>query len=67
MPRLDQAEGGRALRLRQTWEVAAWEIVHLESYYLGKYSWDVAARENTFGKVPNIIIFSARQIIECHD
>ena len=27
---------GRWLRLGQTWEVAAWEIVHLGSFHLGK-------------------------------
>ena len=32
-PRLEQAEG-RALRLRHTWEVAAWKIAHLGSCHL---------------------------------
>jgi len=45
--------GGRALRLGQTWQVAAWEIAHL-----GEYPWEVAVWENAFGKVPNILIFS---------
>ena len=47
-PRLEHA-GGRALQLGETWEVAAWEIAHLGSFHLGKYSW-----ENSFEKVPNI-------------
>ena len=46
--------GGRALRLGQTWKVAAWEITHLGSCYLGKYYWEVADWKNVFGKVPNI-------------
>ena len=33
---------GRSLRQGQTWEVAAWEIGHLGSCYLGKYPWEVA-------------------------
>ena len=36
---------GRAQQLEQTWEVYAWEIVHLETCYLGKYTWKVAAME----------------------
>ena len=53
-PRLEQA-GGRALRLGQTYEIAAWEVVHLESCHLGKYPWEVDAWENAFGKMPNIV------------
>ena len=34
--------GGRSLRLGQTWEVAVWEIPHLGSCHLGKYPWQVA-------------------------
>jgi len=48
-----------ALRLKYTWEVAAWEIAQLGSFPLGKYSWEVAAWEKAFGKVPNILIDSA--------
>ena len=33
--RIEQA-WGRALRLGQTWEVAAWEIAHLGSCHVGK-------------------------------
>ena len=47
-PRLKQA-GGLALRLGQTREVNAWEPTQL-----GKYPWEVATREKSFGKVPNI-------------
>ena len=37
--------GGRALRLGQTWEVAAWEIAHfgsfhLENCHLGSRPWE---------------------------
>ena len=46
--------GGRALRLVQTWEVAAWEIAHLGICPLGKYPWEVAALGNAFMKVPKI-------------
>ena len=35
-------------------EVAAWEISHLGSCYLGKYPCEVAAWERVFWKVPNI-------------
>ena len=52
-PRLEQA-GGRELRLGKTWEVAAWEITHLASCHLGKYPWEIATWEKSFGKVPNI-------------
>jgi len=45
---------GQALRLGQTWEVAAWEIPHLGSCHLGKYPWEVDTWEKFFGKVPNI-------------
>jgi len=38
-PQLEQA-GGRALRLGQTWEVAAWKIAHLGSSHLGKIVWE---------------------------
>ena len=47
-PRLKQA-GGLALRLGQTREVNAWEPKQL-----GKYPWEVATGEKSFGKVPNI-------------
>ena len=50
-PWLEQA-GGRALRLGQTWEVAAWKIEHLGSCHLEKYPWKVATGEKSFGKVP---------------
>ena len=43
---------GRALRLGQTWEVAAWEIAHL-----GNIPWEVATWEKSFGKVPNNLNF----------
>ena len=36
----------------QTWEVAAREIEHSESYHLGKYPREVAIWENTLGKLP---------------
>ena len=36
------------------WEVAAWEIAHLGSCHLGKYTWELATWENAFGKVPKI-------------
>ena len=36
------------------WEVAAWEIAHLESCHLGIYPWEVSAWEKAFEKVPNI-------------
>ena len=52
-PRLKQA-GGLALRLGQTREVNAWEPTQLGSYHLGKYPWEVATGEKSFGKVPNI-------------
>ena len=42
---------GRVLRLRQTWEVVAWEIAQLGSFHLGKYPFKKA-----FGNVPNINI-----------
>mgnify|MGYP000929313377 CR=1 FL=1 len=45
---------GRPLRLGQTWEVAAWEIAHLGSCHLGKYPWEVATWEKSFGKLPII-------------
>ena len=45
---------GRALRLGQTWEVAAWETAYLKSCHLGKYPRGDATWENDFGKVPNI-------------
>ena len=48
-PRLEQT-GGRALWLGQTWEVAACEIAHLESYYFGKYHQKVDAWEHALGK-----------------
>jgi len=48
--------GGRALRLGQTWKVAAWEIAQLGSCHLEKYSWEVAAWKKAFRKVPNIIL-----------
>ena len=35
--------GGQALRLGQTWNVAAWEFAQLGSCHLGKYPWEVAA------------------------
>ena len=35
--------GGRALRLKQAWEVAVWEIAQFGSRHLGKYLWEVAA------------------------
>ena len=44
---------GRALRLRQTKEVAAWEIAHLGSCMLGKTPGEVAARKNA---LPNILL-----------
>ena len=50
---LEQA-GGRLPRLLQTWEVAAWEILHLGSCHLRKYSWEKSSR-----KVSNI------QCIQC--
>ena len=53
-PRLEHA-GCRALRLGQTGEVAAWEITVLESCHLGKYAWEVATWEKSFGKVPKIV------------
>jgi len=34
--------GVRALQLRQTWEVGAWEIAHLGSCHLGKIFWESA-------------------------
>ena len=37
---------GRALRLGQTFEVVAWEIVQLGSCHLGKYLMEVATWEN---------------------
>ena len=40
---------GRAPQLGQTWEVAAWEIAHLE-----RYPWEGDTWEKSFGKVPNI-------------
>ena len=43
---LEQAVG-RTLRLGQIGEVAAWEISHLGSFYLGKYPWEVTAWEST--------------------
>ena len=52
-PWLEQA-WGRALWLGQTQEVAAWEIAHLGSLYLGKYPWEDTTWEKSFGKVPNI-------------
>ena len=51
---------GRALRLGQTWEVAAWEIAHLGSCHLGKYRWEVATWEKSFGKLPNIELLMSR-------
>ena len=45
---------GRKLRLGHTLEVAAWEIAQFGSFHLGKYSWEVATWEKSFGKVPNI-------------
>ena len=45
--------GDRALRLGQTWEVAALEIAHLGSCYLGKCNLGSRPWENAFGKVPN--------------
>ena len=36
---------GQALRLGQTWEVAACEITHL-----GNYPWEITAWKNAFGK-----------------
>ena len=51
--RLEQA-GGRALRLGQTWEVAAQKIAHFGSCYLGKSPWEVSTWKKSFGKVPNI-------------
>ena len=53
-PRLKQA-WGLALRLRHTWEVADYEIGYLGSCHLGKYPWEVALWEISFGKVPNIL------------
>ena len=50
------AKGGRALRLEQTWEVAAREIAHLGSCHLGKYPWEVDTWQKSFEKVPNIKI-----------
>jgi len=37
---------GQALRLGKTWKIA-----RLESRHLGKYPWEVATWENSFGKV----------------
>ena len=48
---------GRALRLGQTWVVAAWEIAHLGSCHLGKYPWEVSAWENGLGKISGVCIF----------
>ena len=54
--RLEQARW-RALRLEQTWEVAAWKIAQLGSQHLGKYPWEVAAWGKIFRKVPNILFY----------
>jgi len=48
---------GRALRLGQTCEFAAWEIA---------YIWEVATWENPFGKVPNIILIVTSQVYNDH-
>ena len=40
--------GGRALRLKQYWEVAVWEIAQLGSRHLGKYLWEVTAWKKAF-------------------
>ena len=47
---------GRALRLGQISEVAAWEIARLGSCHFGKYPLEVATWEKSFGKIPNILI-----------
>ena len=45
--------GQSLLRFGQPWEVAVWELAHLISSHLGKYPWEVAILEKSFGKVPN--------------
>ena len=35
-------------------EVSTWQIAHLGSCHSEKYAWEVAARENAFGKLSNI-------------
>ena len=42
------------MRLGNTWEVAAREIAQWGSYHFGKYHWEIATWEKSFGKVPNI-------------
>ena len=55
---------GWALWLGQTWEVAAWEIARLGSFYLGKYPWEVATWEKYFGKVPNVISWFTKVLLK---
>jgi len=43
--------GSRALRLGQTWEIAAWKLHIWEVATLEKYPWKVATWENAFGKL----------------
>ena len=51
---------GRVLRLGQTWEVAAWEIAHLECCHLGRYPLEVAFWENPLGNYLTPIFFSLK-------
>ena len=44
-------------------EMAAREISHFGSCHLGKYPWEVASWEKSFGKVPNIFLFHGFMVL----